>query len=169
MADIEPTERITPVEGAPQPNVDNGMSRARVIRTISARAEEVWETIREFNRVQKFLPSVASCIVERSGVGARRVCTLQDGTKVIERLVTLNETKRLIRYTIVQTRLPFESYLGTIKVRDLGPHKCQIEWSSTFDAVGAPEAQVVALIEDLYLQSIEGLEKLHSIHTNRDS
>lgn len=169
MADLEPNERITPDRGAPPPNEDKVMSRAHVIRTINARAEEVWETLREFNRVQKFLPLVASCTVEGYGVGARRVCTLQDGTKVFERLVTLNEKKRVIRYSIVQSHLPFESYLGTIKVRDVGHHKCEIEWSSTFDVVGASEAQVVAMIEDRYSQSIGRLEKLNSIHASSDS
>lgn len=161
MNNNSPNEKVTSLQSERRLGKAKDMSRAHVIRRIHARAEEVWETIREFDRVQKFLPSVASCTVEGSGVGARRICTLQDGTKVFERLVTLNEKKRMIRYSIIQSHLPFDSYLGTIRVRGLGQHKCEIEWSSTFDAVGVPEAQVVAMIEDLYVQAIKGLEKFH--------
>ena len=168
MANLEPNEGITVDRAAPALSEANAMSRAHVIRTISARAEEVWKTIQEFNRVQKFLPLVASCTVDGYGVGARRVCTLQDGTKIFERLVTLNEKKRVIRYSIVQSHLPFESYLGTIEVRDLGHCKCEIEWSSTFDVVGVSEARVVAMVEDMYSQSIGRLEKLHRIHASSD-
>ena len=142
------------------------MSRARVVRSIDAPAGEVWETLREFNRVEKFLPAIASCIVEGSGVGARRICALQDGSKIFERLVTLDEHNRVLRYSVTQSRLPFESYLGTVRITDSGDDTCEVDWSSTFDAVGLPEAQVIAMIVDLYEQAIEGLEKLHGVDTS---
>ena len=139
------------------------MSRAQVVRSIDAPAHEVWKTIREFNRVEMFLPAVATCTVHGSGIGARRICKLQDGSKIFERLVTLDEKERMLRYSVTQSLLPLESYLGTIKVRDLGNRRCEIDWSSTFEPVGMSEAQVIAMIEFMYSQSIEGLERLHSI------
>jgi len=66
-----------------------------------------------------------------------------------------------------QSRLPFESYLGTVRVTDSGNDTCEIDWSSTFDAVGLPEVQITAMIEDLYVQAIEGLEKLHQTASSR--
>ena len=166
MADKEFKEKIVPLL-SPQPqSTEDVMSQARVVRAINAPAKEVWKTLRDFNRVEKFLPAVASCTVEASGVGARRVCTLQDGSKVFERLVTIDEKERILRYSVTQSLLPFESYLGTIKVRDLGNHKCQIDWSSTFDPTGVPEAQVIGMIESMYSESIEGLEKLYNVDTS---
>ena len=167
MADKGINEEITPSRGTLPRKKDNVMSRAQIVRSIDAPAEEVWKTLCEFNRVEKFLPEVAACTVYGSGIGARRVCILQDGSKVFERLVTLDEKERMLRYSVTQSLLPFESYLGTITVRDLGNRKCQIDWSSTFDPIGMPEAQVISMIEFLYSESIEGLEKLHGVDTSR--
>ena len=166
MIDITHNEKVTSPQLRRRLGNAKDMSQARVIISIQAPAREVWETIRKFNRVEKFLPAVASCIVEGSGVGARRICTLQDGSKVFERLVTLDEQKQVLRYSVTQSHLPFESYLGTVKVTDSGDDTCAVEWSSTFDAVGLPEAEVTAMIEDLYAQAIEGLEKLHGVDTS---
>jgi len=153
-----PNEKVTSPQGECREGKAKDMSRARVVISIQVPAQEVWEAVREFNRVEKFLPSVASCTVEGSGVGARRICTLQDGSKVFERLVTLDEQNRLLRYSVTQSHLPFESYLGTVSVTDSGNNTCEIDWSSTFDAVGLPETQVVAMIESMYIQTIKGLE-----------
>ena len=163
MTDKEPDEKNGPHRGPHPQNTKEVMSQARVVRSIHARAQEVWKTLRNFNRVEKFLPAVASCTVEGSGVGARRVCTLQDGSKVHERLVTLDEKDSVLRYSVTQSHLPFQSYLGMIRVRDLGAGECEVEWSSTFEAVGMSKAQVTAMIEFMYSQNIEGLEKLHRI------
>ena len=158
MIDNTPNGKVTSPQSERRLEKAKDMSRARVIISIQAPAQEVWEAIREFNRVEKFLPAVASCTVEGSGVGARRICTLQDGSKVFERLVTLDEQNRVLRYSVTQSHLPFESYLGAVSVKDSGNDTCEIDWSSTFDAVGLPEAQVIAMIEGLYIQDIEGLE-----------
>ena len=107
MIDNTPDEKATSLQGERRSGKAKDMSRARVIISIQAPAQEVWETIRDFNRIEKFLPAVASCTVEGSGVGARRVCTLQDGSKVFERLVTLDEQHRVLRYSVTQSRLPY--------------------------------------------------------------
>ena len=169
MADKGINKESTPSRGTLPRKKDNVMSRAQIVRSIDAPAEEVWKTLCEFNRVEKFLPEVAACTVYGSGIGARRVCILQDGSKVFERLVTLDEKERMLRYSVTQSLLPFESYLGTITVRDLGNRKCQIDWSSTFDPIGMSEAQVISMIEFLYSESIEGLEKLHGVDTSSPS
>lgn len=162
----EPNRRITSLQGALPPKKGDFLSRAQVVRSIDAPANEVWNTIREFDSVETFHPAVATCTVHGSGIGARRVCTMQDGSKVFERLVTLDEKGRTLRYSVTQSPLPLESYLGTIKVRDLGNRKCEIAWSSTFDPVGVSEKEVISMIESMYSHSIEGLKKLHAADTS---
>ncbi len=169
MADTEFNARVAPPKSCRSQSAEDVMSQARIVRSIDAPAQEVWETLRDFDGVDEYLPSVASCAVEGSGIGARRVCTLQDGSRVFERLVTIDEQKRTLRYSVTQSQLPFESYLGTITVRDLGERKCRIDWSSTFDPIGMPEAQVISMIESMYSEAVEGLERLHSLGTSGQS
>lgn len=50
------------------------MSEAKVRKTINAPVDKVWKTIRDFDGIDRYLPVVASCSVEGSGVGAKRTC-----------------------------------------------------------------------------------------------
>jgi len=58
--------------------------------------------------------------------------------------------------------LPLENYLGTVKVKDLGNERCEVEWSSIFEPKGMPEEEVVKMINDIYVSAIDGLKKLHN-------
>ncbi len=140
------------------------MSEVIVKKIIKGPAERIWETIRDFDGIDKYLPAVASCTVEGSGVGATRTCVMQDGLELHERLESLDEKRRTLTYVITKSNrpMPFEDYIGEIAVRYVGASETQVEWSSTFKAKGAPEAEIAKMHESLYSQAIEGLEKLHS-------
>jgi hypothetical protein len=128
--------------------------------TINASAEAVWETISRFGGLEEFIPAVASCSLEGSGVGAMRSLALQDGGMVHERLETLDEAARTLQYSITESPLPFTDYLATMQVRDAGSGQCEIEWSSTFEPDGVSEAEAVEMLQGIYRGGIEGLEKM---------
>lgn len=138
------------------------MTEARVKKTINAPTEKVWKTIRDFDGIDRYLGAVKSCTVEGSGEGAKRTCVLQDGVKINERLESLDEEKRTLSYSIIDTDppMPFTGYVGTVKVSDTGGDRTEVDWSGTFEVKGADEAEMVAMTEGLYGAAIDGLEKL---------
>jgi len=63
------------------------MAEVSVKQTIHVLAESVWETLRGFDGIDRYLPDVvASCSVEGVGAGAKRTCVLQNGLQLSERL-----------------------------------------------------------------------------------
>ena len=129
--------------------------------TIPASSAAVWETLRDFNGLQKFLPAITGSTVQGASVGAVRTLTIQGGAQFVERLEAYDEIERSFTYSIVTSPLPISGYLSTMRVRQLDNASCEVLWSSFFQAAGAPEAEVKAIIEGVYSAGFEGLRKLH--------
>ena len=90
--------------------------------------------------------------VEGSGVGAVRTITLAGGGVIVERLEKHDPAAATFTYAIIneQTALPVANYVSTVVITADGANGSIINWSSTFDAVGMPEAQVEAIIGGVY-------------------
>jgi len=138
------------------------MIQASVSKNINAQADKLWETIRQFDGVDKYVPVITSCRVEGSGVGAKRFCTMQDGAKLSEELLSLDEQNRILTYSVNSDDMPVENYTGKVEITELGNNDCKIEWSSTFNVKGAPEQEVKTMIESVLGMALDGLEAMHT-------
>ncbi len=137
------------------------MPSVSVVKSISAPADQVWASIRQFSGIENYLPMIAKSEVEGSGVGAKRTCTTGDGAQLVERLEALDDTKRSLSYSIAEAPMPMDGYYGTMTVRDLGGGKCEVSWSSTFECPDGAADGMEKMLEGIYAAGIDGLEKLH--------
>lgn len=137
------------------------MAAVSMVATIAAPADKVWETVRDFNGLPKWIAPIAKSALEGSGVGAVRTLTLGDGAQVTERLESFDEGQRALSYRILSAPLPLGNYVATMQVRELGPGRCEVAWSSTFDPKGASEAEAKAIVEGIYAAGFAGLGQLH--------
>lgn len=137
------------------------MARVSKTTTIQASPDVVWDTVGDFGGIHTYVEAIADVTTEGDGIGTMRTLTLQDGAQITERLDHRDDEARELRYSIVQSPLPLEDYAATAQVRAKGPKACAITWSATFEPRGAPEDEVVELIEGLYAMAFEGLKKLH--------
>ncbi len=91
--------------------------------TINAQAEKVWDTLKSFDNVEKYLPLVQKTEVQGSGVGATRICTISqlDGStgKLSERLESLDESQKTISITLLEGPMPVSNGIFTVKVKAL--------------------------------------------------
>jgi len=138
------------------------MSKMMMKTQINASADAAWKTIRDFGGIDEFVASIAACKVKGSGVGATRTITFEGGGEIVERLEALDNAKRSLTYSIIAGELPFENYLSTMAVRDLGPGRCEVAWSCSFTPAGAPEADCKKIVEGVYTEGFDGLKKLHA-------
>jgi hypothetical protein len=135
------------------------MGQVTVKVGIPAAADKVWQTLRDFGGLNTWAPGITDLSLRGAGVGAVRTLTYKDGSRVVERLESLNDDNRILSYTILESTLPVEGYVASLTVRDLGPAGCEVEWFSTFGAKGAAEQDVSRLLEVGYRKALSGLQK----------
>ena len=136
------------------------MASVSMKTTLNASADKAWDAIRDFGGIGKFVASIATCEVTGSGVGATRRIEFEGGGAIVERLESLDDASRTLTYSIIEGELPFENYLSTMSVRDLGQGRCEVSWASTFDPTTASEAECKGIAEGVYSEGFEGLKKL---------
>jgi len=136
------------------------MASVSMRTAVEASADAVWAVVSDFNGLPKFVAAIVESRMEGSGVGARRTLTLADGAVIVEQLESHDDAARTLSYSIVSSPLPLANYLSTQTVRPAGEGRCELEWASTFEPEGAPEAEAKAIVEGVYSAGFEGIQKL---------
>lgn len=134
------------------------MGSVKVVDSVEASADQVWDLFRDFGGIQRFSRGIESCSVEGEGIGAVRTIAMAGGLSLQERLEAFDDAGRMLQYAIIgEHPLPLDNYLSTVKVVEQGD-ACSIEWSSTFDPKG-DEAAANGLVEGIYKGGIKGIKK----------
>ena len=135
--------------------------RAAAKTVIAAPADQVWQTVRDFNGLGQYVAAISQSTQEGAGIGAVRTLTLTDGNQIVEKLESLHEETQTLTYSITSPS-PFLGYLSTMQVRPAGNGHAEFTWSSTFVPQGLSAAEAKAQMEGLYALGGAGLQKLHS-------
>ena len=128
------------------------MANVSVSKEFNVDAEKLWGVLRQFNDMDKYLPSlITSCSVEGSGLGAKRVCGTENGD-ILETLVLLDDDNKVLEYTIdnEDAPLPLSNYKARAELKSTGDNEVQFTWSAQFDPKGMPEAEVVQMLEGAF-------------------
>lgn len=128
---------------------------------LNAPAATVWQTVGDFGAAARYLDAVERCELRRSHDSVERFLHLKGGGVVRERLVLSSKDDQALRYTIVESPLPVNDYISTVRVDALDDDHCRVTWASTFDARGASDDEAQAAIVDIYRMGFDGLKKLH--------
>ena len=128
----------------------------------AAKAGKVWAVVRDFGRLDEWLPPVVGCETGGEGIGALRTLTLGDGAVVVERLEAHDDDARTLTYSMTDAGpMPLVDYVSTIAVSANPDGTATMRWSSAFGVSGADEGAVVASIEGLYQSGLDSVgEKL---------
>ena len=126
------------------------MTTVRVEESLEAPAERVWACFADFGDTSAWGPAGTHSELVGSGVGAIRTFFVGDQPQAREKLVAYDAAARTLSYTIVESPVPVRDYRATIAIRERGAGRSAIEWSSTFEPAGMPEADARGLIEAIY-------------------
>jgi uncharacterized protein YndB with AHSA1/START domain len=129
-----------------------------VSRTVEVDPVRVWNTIAAADGLDKWLPAIAQCTLEGSGVGATRYCTLGNGARLKERIVEVDHVRRVFRYSIDEHPLPARNVVGTVTVREAGASGSQVSWGASFAVEQAHKAELEGMFRQIYDDAISGLE-----------
>ncbi len=138
------------------------MTNVSMKTIINASADAVWETISDFNGLPNYAEAVVESRMEGEGVGAVRTFSLADGTVIVEELLKFDSEARTLTYSILESPLPMDNYVSTMKLADAGEGACELHWHSDFDIKeGSTEEEGVAVVRGVYSMGFDGLKKLH--------
>lgn len=123
-------------------------------------AQAVWTVIGGFNALPDWHPAVAKSEVVEEGGSRLRTLSLAGGGTIVEKLDRSDDKERTYSYSIVSGPLPVANYQSSIRVREKDGGGCTVEWSSEFDAEGAPESDAVAAVRGIYEAGFANLQKM---------
>ena len=133
--------------------------------TINAPADKVWNTIKSFDYVERYIPLVQKTEVQGSGVGATRICTIAqpDGTtsKLLEKLESLDESQKTISFSIGDGVFPATNAMFTHRIKTVDGNKTELDMTYTAEPKGVSEEDLQKSILPIFKMIAEGLEKLH--------
>ena len=102
--------------------------------------QKVWQVMEDFSSVENFAATISSSPIVgdiNSGVGAKRLCTFNDGSSLVEEIVGFQEG-RGFKMTLSEYSLPLKSMQAEMKVREIDENSCEIYMSSEFVVKAGP-------------------------------
>jgi len=131
------------------------MARVNINESVAASADDVWRVLSDFGGIEPN-EMIAGCTVEGDGVGAVRTIALKSGGEVVERLESQDDDARIFSYAIINdSPLPVKNYVATVAIVDDGPGSARVDWTGNFEPSGAPEDEVVKLIQGVYRAGVQ--------------
>ncbi len=132
------------------------MSEAKVVKTIKASADAVWEQLSDFGGIKPG-GAIETVSVEGEGIGMVRTMNLSTG-RVVERLDKHDSSNRTFTYVIINedSPLPFSDYSATVVITDNGDGSSTVSWTGTFEPRGVDEAQAINVATAIYAGAIKG-------------
>jgi hypothetical protein len=134
------------------------MAKVAMSTRLPMAVADVWNLIGGFNALPDWHPAISGSELEEGG-RVRRL-TLAGGGEIVERLERLDDSEHVYRYSIDSSPLPVANYVAEIRVTDNPGGGCNVEWSSDFEASGAPEADATRVVRDIYTAGFDNLKKL---------
>jgi hypothetical protein len=128
---------------------------------VPASSADVWDAMRDYGAVHKRVAPgfVVDCYLD----GVDRVITFASGGTARERLVSLDDQRKRLVYTVVEGRLALEHHQGSVEVSAHGPAATgsRIVWITDF----LPD-ELEQVIEGLMTQGAAAMIRAFSVQGN---
>lgn len=129
---------------------------AHYSKDTAASAAKAWATIGDFCGISAWHPALEKCELSKKDGATLRTLTLKGGGTITEQLVEQNDKTMTQTYVILEGVLPVQKYKSTLKVVPKGD-AATYDWSGTFEAKGAPDADAVKTITGVYAAGVDSL------------
>ena len=129
---------------------------AKVAKDTAASPEAAWAAIGDFSAIGTWHPVVEKCEISAKDGTTFRTLSLKGGGTILEKQLAFDKAKMTYSYSIEASPLPVKNYKSTIRVlpKDKGS---TIEWSGTFDAKDASDADAVKTMTGVYEAGVAAL------------
>jgi uncharacterized protein YndB with AHSA1/START domain len=141
------------------------MPRVYVSAVIDAPAARVWERIRDFNALPRWVPAVRDSRIENGEpadrVGCVRDFHLQNGDHLREKLLGLSDYDLFCTYSILESPMPLTDYVATIRLTPVTDgDRTFAEWTAEFDcAPDVAEGLVTNIGQNVFMAGFNALKR----------
>jgi hypothetical protein len=141
------------------------MARVYISAVIDAPVARVWEKVRDFNALPRWVPAVRESRIENGEpsdrVGCVRDFRLQNGDRLREQLLGLSDYDFFCTYSILESPMPLTNYVATLRFTPITDgDRAFAEWTAEFDC--APEAAddlVTNIGQNVFLAGLQALKR----------
>jgi hypothetical protein len=118
---------------------------------IEAPALRVWNHVRDFNGLPKWVPVVESSRIEGAlpadKVGCIRNFTLREGGTIREQLLALSDYEYSCTYSILESPMGVMDYVATLKLTPVTDgNRTFAEWTAEFECEPGRERELAELV-----------------------
>ena len=126
---------------------------------INDSCEKIWNTLRSFDGVERYIPIVTKSVVEGNGQGAKRTCDITMGKQIFqvqETLEVLDDSNHSLTISFDEGPIQMKGMKFTFVVKNLGEGKSDLTISTN---VENPDAASMA--KNIFAITGQGLKKFH--------
>jgi len=112
---------------------------------VNVPAEKVWQILEDYNNIEKFamtIKSSASANDISAGLGAKRTCTFNDGSSLVEEIIEY-QAGQGYKMDISNHSMPLKSMQSEMKVTAIDENSSEIYMSADFVVKGGPVGWVM--------------------------
>jgi hypothetical protein len=128
---------------------------------INDSGENLWNTLRSFDGVERYLQIVSKTVVEGTGQGAKRICNVEMGSQnfqIQETLEVLDDSNHSLIVSLDDGPIQMRGMKFSFVVKSLDNGKSDVTISTN---VENPDAAGMA--KNLFVMIGQGLKKLHEL------
>jgi len=128
---------------------------------INDSAEKVWNTIRSFDCVEKYLPIITKTTLVGKDKGATRICDVNIGSQIFqirETIRDLDDSNHSLTTSLDDGPIQMRGMVFIFSVKSQGNTKSYLTISSS---AGNPDAQ--NMTKNFFAMICQGVKKLHEI------
>lgn len=107
---------------------------------VNVPAAKIWQVLADFGSIDKFATTIKSSPLVsdiNSGVGAKRLCTFNDGSSLVEEIIEYQEGQGF-KMVLSEHSLPLKSMQAQMSVKEVDENTCEIYMSSDFVVKAGP-------------------------------
>jgi hypothetical protein len=134
------------------------MPRITETATIPRDPETLWNEIGRFGSVGEWHPMLDSVETYGAGTDVIRIAHAKGGGEQIERLQSLDASRRVYRYTMERTSMPVCDYTGEFRIEPADAAASRITWSACFGLTPEGDGRAVEAVRRFLHAGTESLK-----------
>jgi hypothetical protein len=133
-------------------------TKTTITRKMTVSAARTWKAVEGIGGLDVWFPSITSCAVEGSGIGAIRRMDSVRGGRIADRIVDIQPAEMRLVYQRVESPFAVTSYRGTVEVFESFDGLGVLAWTIDFESTPENAPIVNAQLEAGIGAGVEGLK-----------